>query len=108
MKRASSRVVRSSNRAMSGRSSRVTMLGDAVGMAGDDMAAEFVADLQRALEVEPGADASSAWPWSCASVSAAASTSNQVLPPSATPEPTTVRQTPLQAIEAPSAMVARS
>ena len=38
------------------------------------------------------------------SVSAAASTSNQVLPPS-TPEATTVRQTPLQAIEAPSAMV---
>src|ERR1700738_2220247 len=25
-------------------------------MAGDDMAAEFVADLQRALEIEPGAD----------------------------------------------------
>ena len=30
--------------------------GDAVDMAGNDMAAEFVADFQRPLEIEPGAD----------------------------------------------------
>ncbi len=42
-----------------------------------------------------------------ASVSAAASAENQVCP-SSSPAPTTVRQTPLQAIEAPSAMPARS
>ena len=78
--------------------------GNAVGMAGDDMAAELVADFERPFEIEPGAD----MPVRAvvmASVSAAASTSNQVLPPAA-PKPTTVRHTPLQAIDAPSAMLA--
>ena len=72
-------------------------------MAGDDVAAEFVADLQRALEIEL-VPLAQCFAVVMPSVSAAASTSNQVLPPS-TPEATTVRQTPLQAIEAPSAMV---
>ena len=49
----------------------------------DDMAAEFVADLQRALEIEPGAAPPVLRRWSCRSVSAAASTSNQVRSPSA-------------------------
>ena len=75
---------------------------DAIDMAGDDMAAEFIADLQCAFEI----DARSAGPCSdrvTASVSAAASTSKIVRAPSLATA-TTVRHTPEQAIEAPRAM----
>ena len=75
-------------------------------MTRDDMAAKLVADPQRALEVHPPAGR----PGGAAgamlvrdTVSAETSTSNQA-PPSAGPRSTTVRQTPSQAIEAPSAM----
>ena len=64
-------------------------------MAGDDMAAEFVADLQRALEVQPARLRPHA-ARGAARVSAETSTANQSSPLS-----TTVRQTPEQAIEAP-------
>ena len=40
---------------MSVRSSRAGQRGEAVGVTGDDVAAELVADLERALEVDPGA-----------------------------------------------------
>ena len=78
-------------------------LADAVDMAGDDMAAELVADLQRALEVEPRALAPTCPARSRLWVSAETSTANQPSPLS-----TTVRQTPEQAIEAPRSTVAMS
>ena len=91
---------------MSVRSSRDDELGDAVDMARDDMAAELVADLQRAFEIEPrallpgagrghpqglgrGIDRDTRCGRRCSPVS------------------TTVRQTPECAIEAPIAMEAR-
>ena len=65
-------------------------------MAGDDMPAEFVAELQRALEVEAAALASTCPCAVRAMVSAETSTANQSGPLS-----TTVRHTPEQAIDAP-------
>ena len=70
-------------------------LGDGIDMAGDDMAAELVAEPQRPFEVEARAlchMAGGVRAW----VSAETSTANQSSPLS-----TTVRQTPEQAIEAP-------
>ena len=52
MKRASSAGARSVKRAMSVMSSRVNDIGEAVDMAGDQMAAKFVAQLERALEID--------------------------------------------------------
>ena len=62
MKRASSPGARSAKRAMSVMSSRAIDVRDAVDMAGDQMAAEFVAEFQRPLEIDaravpPAADA---------------------------------------------------
>ena len=77
--------------------------GDAVGVAGDDVAAEFVADLQRALEIELRARR----PVLRGGHAQRFGGGIDLEPGLAlrTPEPTTVRHTPLQAIEAPSAMV---
>ena len=86
---------------------RARQLGEAVDMAADDMAAEFVANLERALEIDARALLPACRRWSRASVSAAASTANQVAVVGL-PVSTTVRQTPEQAIEAPIAIVARS
>ena len=79
--------------------------GEPVDMAGDQMAAEFVAQFERALQIDartvpPAADVVTA------SVSAAASAANQMRP-SSSPVSTTVRQTPEQATEAPSISSAR-
>ena len=63
MKRISGAGARSVSRAMSGRSSRATSFGDAVDMAGDDVAAELVADLQRPFEIEPRAVPASGRRW---------------------------------------------
>ena len=80
---------------------------DAVDMARDDMAAEFVADLERALEVDAACPACQSPTVVRARVSAAASTSNQQPSPRGSTA-TTVRHGPPQAIEAPSAIVAGS
>ena len=63
--------------AMPSKISTATIFADAVDMAGDDMAAEFVADLQRPFEIEFGAGLP-APAVVRASVSAPTSTSNQV------------------------------
>ena len=52
-------------------------LADAIDMAGDEVAAQFVADAQRAFQVDPGARRASVPSVVCASVSAEASTANQ-------------------------------
>ena len=72
------------------------------------MAAEFVADLQRALEIDRACRLPSRTAVVSRSASSQASTSNQRAfePPSG--RPVTVRQTPAQEIEAPMAMVAGS
>ena len=75
-------------------------------MTGDDMAAELIAHLERAFEIDLRAGRQRPTVVS-RSVSAAASTANQVALPSL-PRATTVRHTPLQAIEAPIAIVSGS
>ena len=104
MKRASSRVVRSSNRAMSGRSSRVTMVAMPSAWPATmwPPSSSPIFSARSRLSLVPTRQCFAVV---MASVSAAASTSNQVLS-CATPDATTVRQTPLQAIDAPSAIVA--
>ena len=104
MKRASSRVVSQLEPRHVGQIVARDDGGDAVGMAGDDMAAEFVADFQRPFEIEPGADVPVSSPWSCRAFRRRHRHRTRFCPRS-TPEATTVRHTPLQAIEAPSAMV---
>ena len=74
-------------------------------MAGNDVPAEFVAHLERTLEVN-ACTRCQAPTVVTRRVSAAASTANQARLPSF-PRPTTVKQTPLQAIDAPIAIVSR-
>ena len=71
-------------------------------MAADHVAAEFVAEPERAFEVEFGPRRQCAAVVTC-SVSAAASTAKERRFPFM-PRSTTVRQTPEQAIEAPISM----
>ena len=75
----------------------------AIDMAGDDMAAEFVADLQRAFEVQAAASGPHALRGAGDGFAG-----NVDREPVAAPLSTTVRQTPEQAIEAPSSTVAVS
>ncbi len=91
---------------MSGRSSRADHVGDAVDMAGDDVAAEFVADLQRALEIEAGAARPAADGGDPQRLGGGIDREPGACRPA--PVSTTVRQTPAQAIEAPIAIESRS
>ena len=80
-------------------------LGDAVDVAGDDMAAELVADLQRAFEIEPACPASSPRPWSAAASRRRHRPRTGAV--ASAPVSTTVRQTPDAEIDAPIAIELR-
>jgi hypothetical protein len=72
-------------------------------MAADHVSAKFITDLQRTLEIDPGALAQAPIVVSL-SASSQASTSNQRAVSPAAGSAVTVRQTPEQAIEAPISM----
>jgi hypothetical protein len=79
---------------------------EAVGVAGNDVAAEFVPHLERALEIN-AVPRRQARPWSLAGSPQQHPRRTMARLPSF-PRPTTVKQTPLQAIDAPIAIVSGS
>ena len=99
MKRASSAGASKTKRTLPPSGVIETIFADAVDMAGDQVAAQLVAELERPFEVDPLARPASRRDVVLSSVSPEASTANQSAPFS-----TTVRQQPEQAIEAPIAI----